>query len=204
MAALSEGYAIGPGSWAVSIAALPELKINLPAGSSGRAEIAILLVAVDGTVLGETKSTLVIASTSSSGNQAKREARAPATASMLRAGAPLPGAEPAITGSVGPAPSATAMTPEDRDRARRLMKKGEEQLRDGNVSAARLFYERAADAGLADGAMALAATFDAAELARLNVRGIQPDPKEARRWYERARALGATAAEQRLRRLGAN
>ena len=42
-------------------------------------------------------------------------------------------------------------------------------------------------------------TFDAAELARLSVRGIQPDPKEARRWYERARQLGASDAEERLR-----
>ena len=35
MAALSEGHSIGPGSWAVSLAALPELKITLPAGSRG-------------------------------------------------------------------------------------------------------------------------------------------------------------------------
>ena len=69
---------------------------------------------------------------------------------------------------------------------------------------ARLFYERAADAGLAQAAMSLAATFDADELAKLQVRGIQADAKEARRWYERARQLGAAEAEQRLRRLGAN
>ena len=84
------------------------------------------------------------------------------------------------------------------------MKKGDEQLAEGNVAAARLFYERAADAGLAQGAMALAATFDGAELARLGVRGIQPDPKQARRWYERARQLGANDAEERLRRIGTN
>jgi len=53
-------------------------------------------------------------------------------------------------------------------------------------------------------AMALAATYDAAELARLNVRGIEPNAKEAQRWYELARQLGAGEAEQRLRRLGAN
>ena len=63
------------------------------------------------------------------------------------------------------------MTPEDRDRAMRLMQKGDEHLADGNVSAARLMFERAADVGLAQAAMALAATFDAAELARLSVRG---------------------------------
>jgi len=86
----------------------------------------------------------------------------------------------------------------------RLLAKGNEQLDEGNISAARLFFERAADAGLAEGAMALAATFDAAELGRLNVRGIKADSKLARQWYERARQLGAGAADERLRRLGAN
>jgi hypothetical protein len=50
--------------------------------------------------------------------------------------------------------------------------------------------------------MALAATYDAAELNRPHLRGVRPDPKEARRWYERARALGAGDAVQRLQRLG--
>jgi TPR repeat protein len=83
------------------------------------------------------------------------------------------------------------------------MDKGDQELEGGNVSAARLFYEYAADAGLAEAAMALAATFDASELAKLNVRGIASDAKEAQRWYERARELGATEAEQHIRRLGA-
>jgi hypothetical protein len=52
--------------------------------------------------------------------------------------------------------------------------------------------------------MALAGTFDSAELARLQARGIAADRKEARRWYERARQLGAGGADQRLRRLGTN
>jgi hypothetical protein len=32
---------------------------------------------------------------------------------------------------------------------------------------------------------------------------LAPDPREARRWYERARQLGATDAAQRITRLGA-
>jgi len=83
------------------------------------------------------------------------------------------------------------------------MQKGNQQLEDGNVSAARLFYENAAEAGLAEAAMALAATFDPNELAKLKARGIASDAKEARRWYERARQLGAAEAEQRMGRLTA-
>jgi TPR repeat protein len=58
--------------------------------------------------------------------------------------------------------------------------------------------------GLAEAAMALAGTYDAAEFPRLNVQGIEPDTKEAKRWYERARELGAEEADSRLRRLGPN
>jgi TPR repeat protein len=96
------------------------------------------------------------------------------------------------------------MVPEDRERALKLVKKGDEAMADGLVAPARLLYERAADLGLAQAAMALAGTYDAAELTRPNLRGIRPDAKEAKRWYERARQLGAGDANERLRRLGAN
>jgi len=36
-------------------------------------------------------------------------------------------------------------------------------------------------------ALRLAGTFDAQELARPGLRGVQPDPKQARRWYERGK-----------------
>jgi TPR repeat protein len=52
--------------------------------------------------------------------------------------------------------------------------------------------------------MALAGTYDAAELSQLHALGIAPNPKEARRWYERARELGAAGAAEQLQRLGAN
>jgi TPR repeat protein len=51
--------------------------------------------------------------------------------------------------------------------------------------------------------MALAATYDPAELDRLGVQGLQPDPAAAAKWYTRARQLGAAEATQRLQRLGA-
>ena len=56
--------------------------------------------------------------------------------------------------------------------------------------------------GLAESALAFAATYDAAELARLKVLGLKPEAAEAKKWYEKARELGAPEAEARLRRLG--
>ena len=97
-----------------------------------------------------------------------------------------------------------ALAPQDRQRALDFLKKGEDSFAAGNIGAARLFYERAADAGLAEGALALAATFDPDELARRQVLGgVQPDRAAARRWYERAVELGASEAENRLTRLSA-
>jgi hypothetical protein len=201
LAALSEGHSIAPGSWAVPLTALADLKVALPPDATGRSEILITLVAVDGSVLADAKATLVVSTlrASAGASVAEREVKPPAGASIFSAGADLLAKRGAAAGNTsGP------MTPEDRERAIRLLQKGEAQLAEGNVSSARLFYEKAADAGLAQAAMALAATFDAAELSRLSVRGIQADTKQARQWYERALQLGASEAEPRLRRLGAN
>ncbi len=93
---------------------------------------------------------------------------------------------------------------EERERALRLVKKGHELLAKGGIAQARLLYERATEAGLALGAMAMAATYDAAEIDRLGLIGLKPDRETARRWYERAWQLGAADAQQRLQRLGAN
>jgi TPR repeat protein len=51
--------------------------------------------------------------------------------------------------------------------------------------------------------VALAGTYDPDELAKMKVVGLQPNVEEARKWYERARELGAFEAAERLRRLGA-
>lgn len=203
MVALSEGHSIAPGSWAVPIAALPNLKMTLPVAAIGKSDIAITLVSIDGAVLGEAKSTLVVAAAPAPESQPKTP---PPVASILRAGAPLqlaPDRADRLPTSI-PQDGRAKMQPEARERALRMMKRGDEQLAEGGIAQARLLYERAAEAGLPEAAMALAATFDAAELGRLGVRGLQPDRAAAKRWYERAQELGAGEAEQRLRRLGAN
>jgi hypothetical protein len=176
-AALSSGHSIAPGAWAIPVSALPTLKILVPAAAPGRSEISITLVSADGTVITDTKATLII-------------------------GTPI--AERRLSPAAPPEVSEKrpALSEEMRERAMRLLKRGHEQLAEGGIAQARLLYERAADAGLALGAMAMAATYDAVELQRLGVRGLKSDPEAARRWYERALQLGAPDAELRLRRLG--
>ena len=175
--ALSEGYAIAPGAWAVPLTGLSNLVIVLPVGVEGSSEVAISLVTMEGAVLAQAKTTLVVA---------------PAEAS---------GASPQATGSAGPA--VAKLSGADRQRALALHAKGLEQLALGNVYAARKFFEHAAEAGLAQSAMAAAGTYDPVELAKLNVVGLQPDVEAARKWYEKARELGAIEASERIQRLGA-
>src|SRR5262245_55198700 len=183
-AALSEGYAIAPGAWAVPLNALPSLALIVPVGLEGKSDVVIALVNVEGSLLAEATTTLTIT----------RPAAAPASPPAQAAAPP---------NSTTRALSAPQLAAADRQRALGLHARGEEQLGRGNIYAARQFFERAAEVGLAESALALAATYDPAELARLKVVGLKPEPGEARKWYEKARELGASEAEARLRRLGA-
>ena len=178
-AALTEGYAIAPGAWAVPLNGLANLMLIVPVGVEGKSDVVIALVNVEGSILAEATTALMVA----------RPAPAPA---------PQAAAPP---NSTTRALSAPQLAPADRQRALGLHAKGEEQLGRGNIYAARQFFERAAEVGLADSALALAATYDPAELARLKVVGLKPQPGEARKWYEKARELGAPEADARLRRL---
>lgn len=92
-------------------------------------------------------------------------------------------------------------TAADRQRAETLVQRGDVFMRQGNVAAARQFYRRAADIGLATAALKMGATYDPTELAAQAVVGLVGDTKEAGLWYERARDLGAPEASARLSRL---
>jgi hypothetical protein len=139
------------------------------------------------------------------GTAARPPAAFATTAATARKTGTPQGQGPAIAVPAAPAPVVPrAISPADRERALRFMRKADEELGEGRVAPARLLYERAADMGIAQAAMALAATYDATELAKLNLSNVQPDAALAKRWYERAQALGAKDAGQRLQRLGAN
>jgi hypothetical protein len=125
---------------------------------------------------------------------------APVPAPASRKDAP---AAPAVQQPPKVAAPLPALDPAKRASALKFVKRGDEELADGRVAPARLLYERAAEMGLAQAALALAGTYDPAELNQPHLRNVQPDLAEARRWYERARALGAAEAATRLQRLGA-
>ena len=87
-----------------------------------------------------------------------------------------------------------------------LLARGDGYLGIGDVTSARLFYERAADAGSGQGAMRLGATFDPNFLGRAGLVGTRGDQARADMWYHRARGLdtadSCSRAEQPRNKIG--
>ena len=92
----------------------------------------------------------------------------------------------------------------DPDEIAVLLKRGEAFLTNGDVAAARLVLQRAAENGNARAAFALASSYDPAALQRLGVYGPVPNPQLARHWYARAVEYGSKDAEARLEILARN
>ena len=207
-AIFSDGHFVSQGTWALPVAGLSALKLTLPLSSSGRNELQLALVAIDGSVLAEAKVTLAVtAGISAAPNIVPTPAsgaRPPGSASLGPPSLNIAAAPPPRPETQRSQPAAVpAMKPEDQERAIRFMARGDAEFTAGDVAAARLLYQRAADAGLPDAAIAMGGTFDPVELARRKVKGLVGEPDVARKWYDRARTLGAAGAEDRLRRVGA-
>jgi hypothetical protein len=105
------------------------------------------------------------------------------------------------TGNTVPAPSTANTAPLSADEIAMMVKRGKTYLMNGDLVLARLLLRRAAEAGSADGALALGATFDPLVIQRLGVVGEQPDLEQARKWYQAAALLGSQAASQQLAKL---
>jgi hypothetical protein len=86
----------------------------------------------------------------------------------------------------------------DREEITVLINRGKDLIANGDLAAARLVLQRAADANDAEAALALAATYDPVVLRELKVYGFTADAAMARAWYQRARELGSAAALKRL------
>ena len=84
-----------------------------------------------------------------------------------------------------------------------LIKLGQDFVKNGDFSSARLLLGRAAKAGSAAAALSLGETFDPLLIRRLGAIGVQPDVAKAREWYQLAAQLGSNTAAQHLAKLAA-
>jgi TPR repeat protein len=115
--------------------------------------------------------------------QSALQGRAPVAAAPMAAAAPTA------------APPARAI---NADELAALLKRARGLIAIGDIAAARLLLERAADAREASAALLLAQTYDPAVLGTPDMRSITPDPAMARDWYRKAAQFGSPEAQQRL------
>jgi hypothetical protein len=117
----------------------------------------------------------------------------PGPSPVTRAGAAVSATRPPAAADK-PAPASP-----NQSMAEFYAKRGEEMLAIKDISAARKYYEYAANAGSARAAMAIARTYDPAFLSQWQTFGLRPDPALATVWYRKAAALGDPIAAAWLR-----
>lgn len=133
-----------------------------------------------------------------------REAIATAYQSALQAQAPAPVPAAVAAPPEPPPPPAKPLPPTrtlDADTLAGLMARARSLMTVGDIAAARLLLERAANAQDATAAFVLAQTYDPAVLGTKDTRSITADAAAARDWYRKAAQLGSAEAQQRLTQL---
>jgi len=112
----------------------------------------------------------------------------PASAAAAAPAAP-PIAAPPVAVSPPAAPSVSTETEE-------LVARGTSLLVTGDIAGARLYFERAAEAGDGHAALLAGMTHDPLYLEWAGVHGMRGEPEQAETWYRRARDLGEPDAQR--------
>ena len=115
----------------------------------------------------------------------------------------------AVEGQIVPATPTAAALPKppiagdlDKAEAARLIARASALIRQGNIGAARITLERAAESGDAEASFMLAQTYDPAILAAWGTYGTHGEAAKARELYAKALAGGILEAKERSDALG--
>jgi len=192
---LNAGFRTG-GTWMVSLKELGDLAVTAPDTYEGAFDVEVVLV------VGESRNresrTASIAIDGEAASTAAEDAGGQVTSATPAERPPEQAPpQPAPEAQDEPQPAISAAA------ERGMIEQAARLLANGDVSSARLVYEHLASKGSAIGALSLARTYDPRILPSLGVIGMQPDPERARKWYERAIALGSEAAREQLATLTA-
>jgi hypothetical protein len=135
---------------------------------------------------------------------------APTDAAVVAGDPTLPvgqgsGAPPSaiVTVSTGNSSTAPAEAPGSAVLNAALVERGDALFVTGDLSSARMFYERAAGAGHGPAALRLGETYDPAFLARTRFIGARANAATAAHWYRRAHELGIPEADILLKAIAA-
>jgi len=158
----SAGRPFGQTEWSLRPDEIGDLRMTLPATTTGQRSLSVDVVAADGTMMASASTRVEIA----------------------------------------PDPKAALVTrPDDTPRIDELIAHGRKMVDVGYFPGARAYFTRAAEAGSADAALSVGKTYDPSFIAQIGAEGIKPDVRQARLWYERAKALGNKDANAQLERL---
>jgi hypothetical protein len=135
-------------------------------------------------------------------SKSSRQGVEPTAPTSARAPTSRSAAAIALAAPAAPTPG-TASPANGSDPTSRLLQRGDDFLRTGDIAAARQFYERAAAAGSARGAMLVGKTYDPFYFAEIGARGIVADRAKAIEWYGKAAVLGDGEAAARVQKLDA-
>jgi hypothetical protein len=189
--AIAIGYYFSMGGWSPAPPPAPGPKMaslaaqtNAPASSMGREELPPTLTRDDDRAMSLQRE---VSSQRPEPSQPRRSSEGESVA-MLQPSAPADQAPPA----------SKAIRVLDPEEIKLLLKQGEQLIAAGDVVTARTVLQRAAEAGSANAAIALGATYDPDVLAKLGVVGVTADVEKARSWYQRAESLGSPDARGRL------
>jgi hypothetical protein len=197
-ATISSGRPLGTGLWRILATDIGNAVIHLPPGFSGAIDPVIELRLIDDTVVDHgslhlewlPKPTKVPDPTESAGAMA---------ASQSSAERALTTAVPADRNAIH-----HAVKPQlDHERIELLIERSQELISEGDVGAARILLQRAAEAGDAHATLTLGGTYDPVILAKLQVHGVAANVSTARDWYKRASEFGSREAQERLNLLTA-
>jgi hypothetical protein len=183
--------------WAVSLHDIGGLQIVAPEDYEGAFTIEVLLI--KGVRADPERRTAKV--------EFKSRSSAPAIASIEDAAKLLTASRPDDnTAALPPLNPPRQITPKGKELSeidQSMMERGDTYLKQGDVAAARLLYRQLAKKGIANGALAMGATYDPEFLATIAIRGLQPDVAQAKTWYKMAEDLGSSQAARLLAVLNA-
>ena len=181
---VSPGRQLKSGLWRIEAAQLGSVTVHPPLGFTGKMKLALELRRADGTIVDRQPVRLDWAGAST--DQASGSIRPSTPTTMAPAKATINLVE------------RSSVTPLNPHEISVLVNRGDEYLKAGQITAARLVLQRAADAHDPRGTLMLGATYDPIVLERLGVLGLTANAETARIWYEKAKEFGSSEAPRRI------
>jgi len=189
-AKLSSGKSLGGGNWLLNAPQLDGVKLTTGKNfKPGNYELEVILVRSDGKIPETRKIPVAVMPaivgpvdlTSAAVSPATKVETASAKTAFVKPGVAIQlASEPVIP---APEPASSGLAPQE---VSLLFTRGDTLLSEGDVAGARLLLEYAANSGNKQAMVRLGNSYDPEHLAKLGVRGVQPDEARAVHWYNRA------------------